>query len=116
MRLGTSLARKDDAGVELCLELNTPTYGEEPAQATTGGRLLMPASKPLQAIGWQPAEAVPAMYYHPLPGGMHALFVRVVDDVMIVVPTEAEQVVTRYERSISSMMKMLKLNGIRRRF
>lgn len=59
MQLGKSLARVDEAGVELCLELNTPTYGEEPAGDDCGAT----CDNDIRATGWQPAKAVEPVLY-----------------------------------------------------
>lgn len=89
MRLGKSLARESEDGEELCLELNTPTYGEEPSGDEWGDTF----HNDIDNTGWRTAEAVPALYYFSIPGDAgDAYMIRVVDDVLITFPPDSRYV------------------------
>ncbi|KAL1530134.1 hypothetical protein AB1Y20_001050 [Prymnesium parvum] len=45
-----------------------------------------------RVVGWQQAEAVPALYYFNVPGGGRATLIRVVDDILLTYPVEARSV------------------------
>ncbi|KAL1523980.1 hypothetical protein AB1Y20_018895 [Prymnesium parvum] len=88
MLLGRSLRRVDESAVELCVELNTPHYGEEPS----GDEWTCTLDVDTRVVGWQQAEAVPALYYFLVPGGGRATLIRVVDDILLTYPVEARSV------------------------
>ena len=88
MGLGKALARTNDAGVPMCLEVVTPIYGEGPA----GDEWDTEATEASAAAGWMAAEGVPALSVAKLAGGTSAEMIRIVDDFLVAVPAERKDV------------------------
>ena len=93
-----SLARTDEHGVPMCVELHTPVYGEEVA----GDEWDADFCKTCVDIGWHKAECVRALHYACLPGGEQANLLRIVDDILISVPADAGSIA---EATIAAMEK-----------